>query len=75
MRDVDGDARVERVGMEREPSMTGRVRPLARYATPSSRMKRVGECVSRPVFGLSTPRGASAPPQTRTSGAAAFSAS
>ena len=55
--------------------MTGSARPLFRYATPSSRRKRVGEIVSRPVFGLSTPRGASAPPQTRTSGAASFSAS
>ena len=55
--------------------MTGSARPLFRYAAPSSRRKRVGEIVSRPVFGLSTPRGASAPPQTRTSGAAAFSAS
>ena len=43
-------------------SMIGSWRPLARYAAPMSRMNVVGECVSRPVFGLSTPRGASAPP-------------
>ena len=49
--------------------MTGAVRPLARYAWPSSRRNRVGEIVSRPVPGRSTPRGASAPPQIRASGA------
>ena len=48
---------------------------LRLLAATSSRRKRVGEIVSRPVFGLSTPRGASAPPQTRTSGLASFSAS
>src|ERR671910_1281770 len=55
--------------------MNGVLRPLARYASPHSRMKRVGEIVSRPVFGLSTPRGASAPPHTRTSALASLSAS
>jgi hypothetical protein len=38
-------------------------------------MNAVGECVSRPVFGRSMPRGASAPPQTRTAGSAALIAS
>src|SRR5688500_11028189 len=55
--------------------MNGVVRPLARYASPHSRMKRVGEIVSRPVLGLSTPRGASAPPQTVVSGAASLTVS
>ena len=62
-------------GWNAKPSMNGSVRLLARYASPHSRMKRVGEIVSRPVFGLSTPRGASAPPQTIVSGAAALTAS
>ena len=43
--------------------MMGAVRPLARYVAAMSAMNAVGECVSRPVFGLSTPRGASAPPK------------
>src|SRR5918995_5948117 len=55
--------------------MNGVLRPLARYASPHSRMKRVGEIVSRPVNGLSTPRGARAPPQTLVSGAAVLTAS
>ena len=38
-------------------------------------MKVVGEWVSRPVPGRSIPRGARAPPQTRSSGSARLSAS
>ena len=38
-------------------------------------MNAVGECVSRPVPGLSTPRGASAPPKTVECGRTAFNAS
>jgi hypothetical protein len=62
-------------GWKANPSMNGASRPLARYASPHSRMKRVGEIVSRPVNGLSTPRGASAPPQTVISGATSLTAS
>jgi hypothetical protein len=64
-----------RVRVEGEAVHDGSVRPLRGRRRPSSRMKRVGEIVSRPVFGLSTPRGASAPPQTADSGAAALTAS
>ena len=73
---VDGDARVERVGMEREAvhdrQRRGRSRGTPRRARGGSGWGR--SCRGR-CCGLSTPRGASAPPQTRTSGAAALSAS
>jgi hypothetical protein len=56
-------------------SITGRLRPLSRYALPRSRMKRVGEWVGRAERGLSLPRGASDPPITIVAGAAALIAS
>ena len=40
-----------------------------------SRMKAVGEWVSRPVFGLSTPECERAPPSTSIEDETAFSAS
>ena len=58
-----------------KPSITGAVRPLARYAAPIAWMKAVGEEVGRIPSGRSEPRGASAPPQTRSVGSAALSAS
>ena len=62
-------------GWKAKPSRTGSVLPLARSASPSSRMKVPGECVGRAPFGRSLPRGPSAPPQTRTSGSASSTAS
>src|SRR5919197_4264662 len=55
--------------------MIGSVRPLALYAAPMTVMNAVGECVSRPVFGRSTPRGETAPPRTVIFGDTAFRAS
>ena len=56
-------------------SITGSVRPLARYALPSAWMKVVGECVGRMPLGRSVPRGETAPPYTSTSGETALIAS
>ena len=55
--------------------MIGRLRFSARYAVPMSVMKAVGECVSRPVPGLSIPRGETEPPMMKTPLSAAFIAS
>src|SRR6185312_16845073 len=56
-------------------SITGSVRPLARYAAPRSLMNDVGECVGFAHVAQSPPRGASPPPITRIDGRTAFSAS
>ena len=56
-------------------SISGRARPLARYAAPRSLMNVVGECVAREAFGSSPPRGASPPPTTISLGSALLSAS
>ena len=50
-------------------------RPDARYATPRSSMKRVGECVGREPDGSSLPRADSEPPITFTPGETSLSAS
>ena len=56
-------------------SISGALRPLARYAAPRSRMKAVGECVGRIPSGRSAPRGETAAPITRRLGSTALSAS
>ncbi len=55
-------------------SMIGRVRLLARYARPMSRMNTMGEWEGR-FFGLSVPCESSAPPMTVTFGRTALMAS
>ena len=62
-------------GWNVKPSITGTVRPLARYAAPSAWMNAVGDEVGRVPSGRSEPRGASAPPQMRSDGSTAFTAS
>ena len=62
-------------GWKASASMIGSLRPLARYATPMSAMNTVGEWVRRGAFGLSPPRGETAPPSTFTAGSTALIAS
>ena len=73
--EVRRDARVLRVGVEREHVHHGRSRPEARYAAPRSSMNRVGECVGREPAGPSLPRADSEPPITLISGDTSLSAS
>jgi hypothetical protein len=55
--------------------MTGRLRPLVRYAAPIPWMNVVGEWVGRTPSGRSVPRGEMAPPYTMTSLDTALTAS
>src|SRR4051812_40758990 len=56
-------------------SISGFVRPLVRYALPTSLMNDVGECVWRDADGSSPPRGARLPPTMVSFESALFSAS
>src|SRR5215208_3654855 len=72
---VGGWLELSPYGWNASASMTGRMRPPARYAIPRSRRNVVGECVNRAPSGLSLPRGESPIPITRIRGFAALIAS